>query len=103
MYETRTPRQLLTAALDWIEETGWPTALEDKAIANEKYEAWIAETNAEWIATQDRDRDKLSEAMYTAFRAIRDERAADSIYIILMMEFELRARREGMLRRGRDN
>lgn len=103
MREIKTPRQMLSNAMDWIEETGWGTMGEDKAIANQIYEAWIAQTNTEWIKTQRRDRDKLSEAMYMAFRHIRDDRAADSIYVILMLELELRARREGMLRQERDN
>lgn len=103
MREIKTPRQMLGSAMDWIEETGWRTMGEDKAIANQVYEAWVTETNAEWIATHHRDRDKLSEAMYAAFRHIRDDRAADSIYVILMLELELRARREGILRQERDN
>ena len=41
MREIKTPRQMLTKAMDWIEETGWRTMGEDKAIANQVYEAWV--------------------------------------------------------------
>lgn len=42
MREIKTPRQMLGSAMDWIEETGWRTMGEDKAIANQVYEAWVA-------------------------------------------------------------
>ena len=99
----RTPRRLLDQALKWIQETGWPSRGEDIAIADRVYESWIAETNDEWIKTRSRDREKLSEAIDAAFRPVRDDRAADCIYVILMSELELRARREGILRQDRDH
>jgi len=99
----RTPHELLDQALEWVRETGWPSRGEDTAIADRVYKSWIVQTNAEWTTTHSRDREKLSEAIEAAFRPIRDDRAADCIYVILMSELELRARRDGMLCQGRDH
>lgn len=97
------PRGLLKRSLDWVEETGWPTQAEDRAIADRVYQSWISATNAEWIATHYRDREKLSNALEAAFRPIREDRAADCLYALFMMLLEIRGRREGILQRNRNH
>ena len=103
MSTSRSPRERLEQALDWIEETGWPSVSEDTAIANQIYEKWIDETNAQWRATGHRDREKLSDALETAFRSIRDARASDCAYIMFMIELELRGLSDGIFRQGHDH
>lgn len=99
----RTPRQLLRQALNWVEETGWLTYQEDTAIADRIFRAWIAHTDVEFVRTHQRDREMLSDALYSTFRAIRDDRAADCLYALFMVLLEIRGRREGILQRNRNH
>src|SRR5689334_3787782 len=92
-------QRLWAQALDWLLETGWPTRVADSAIGDTVYREWIDATQSEWAATGFRDRELLSDAIDTAFRAVRDERAADALVILYLFLFELRGRREGTLQR----
>jgi hypothetical protein len=103
MAANRTPRDLWRRSLDWLKETGWKTHAEDSAIADDIWRRWVTETDAECISTHHRDRQKLSDALESAFRPIRDERAADALIVLFLMLLEIRGRREGVLQRNRDN
>jgi hypothetical protein len=99
----RTPRELWRQSIDWLGESGWPTRREDAAIADKVYRKWLAATNQEWLSTHYRDRDELADALDRAFRPIRDERTADSLVVVELLLLEIRGRREGTLRRGRNH
>lgn len=99
----RNPKELWRQSIDWLGESGWPTRTDDAAIADHVYLNWLAATNEQWLATHYRDRDELADALDRAFRPIRDERTADSLVILYLLLLEIRGRREGTLRRGRNH
>ena len=96
-------QSLWAQSLNWLRETGWPTCVADAAIADAVYREWIDATQSEWTATGYRDRERLSDAIDMAFRAVRDERTADALVILYLFLFELRGRREGTLQRHRNH
>lgn len=95
----RTPDELWKAALAWIARTGWPTRDRDEAIADDIYKKWIKATDAEWAATHSRDYEVLTDLIAEAFKNLHDEEGVDSLQIFYMLDFTLRGRQEGKLKR----
>src|SRR5689334_11497852 len=103
MNSHRNPREMLRRAMEWAAETGWISMSRDRAIADGIYKKWVQETDSEWLLTQNRDRELLSDALYSAYRTIHPDPVADHIYVLVMVELEIRGRREGILSRNRDH
>jgi len=90
----------LALAAQWLEKTGWPTRVEDVALANRIYLEWLQATDREWLSSGERDRYPLVAALDVEFRLRHDEQMADHLCVFFTTAFEARASKSGANRQG---
>ena len=93
----RSPLDLWQDAIAWVGDTGWPTRLQDLALADDVYARWIAATDAKWTNNHCRDFDLLAVLLGEALAESHDDTAIGYLQILLTLDLTLRARREGRL------
>lgn len=86
---------LMKTLYEWIARTGWPTHVEDEALANELYAQWLSDTHDQWLGSGMRDRESLRNALEAALNRIHTPDDASYIFPVLLLFLESRSRREG--------
>ena len=83
---------------DWIARTGWPTRVDDEALADWLYGRWLRETHDQWVTSGLRDREPLGDALEAELARRHGEDDASHIFLLLLLFLECRSRREGQNR-----